>query len=49
MSPAPKEFFEMVLASICKHPDKIDMQVEEDDKVLRFNVTVAPEDMKYVI
>lgn len=49
MSPSPEKFFRMVLESICKHSDKIDMQIEEDDKVLRFNVTVAPEDMKYVI
>ena len=28
-TPSPKEFFEMVLANICKEPEKIDMQMEE--------------------
>lgn len=49
MSSTPKDFFEFVLGTICSQPEKIDIQVEEDEKIYRMNATVAPEDMKYVI
>ena len=47
--PSPQEFLEFVFAKICKSPDQIVMEKEEEEGLVRFNVRVAPEDMKYVI
>lgn len=44
-----KAFFDYVLQAICKLPDEIDIQTEETDTVIRFNVSVAKDDMRYVI
>ena len=46
---SPQEFLEFVFSKICKSPDQVDIQVEEEEGLIRFNVKVAPEDMKYVI
>lgn len=45
----PEKFLTFVFSKICTNPDGIEMEVQEEEGLIRFNARVPDQDMKYVI